>query len=148
MKRLRPGKASRYGLRNYRRKRKHHHEGGDIMLPPGKIPFVMSQDDLCYYPYMDGDGFANRIVIGEDGKPTCQMTLDDGTVTTGDYDLVPILEKFCEHHPDFSYKGATGCSGLHRLRGHPRLPHFFCLHRLRNLRAGPSGGRRGGPVPA
>ena len=91
---------------------------GDIMLPPGKIPFVMSQDDLCYYPYMDGDGFANRIVIGEDGKPTCQITLDDGTVTTGDYDLVPILEKFCEHHPDFSYKGAravlafTGYEGI------------------------------------
>ena len=91
---------------------------GDIMLPPGKIPFVMSQDDLCYYPYMSGDGFADRIVIGEDGKPTCQMVLDDGTVTTGDYDLVPILEKFCEQHPDFSYKGAravlafTGYEGI------------------------------------
>ena len=93
-------------------------KAGDIMLPPDKIPFVMSQDDLCYYPYMDGDGFANRLVIGEDGKPTCQITLDDGTVTTGDYDLVPILEKFCEHHPDFSYKGAravlafTGYEGI------------------------------------
>ena len=93
-------------------------KAGDILLPPGKIPFVMSQDDLCYYPYMDGDGFANRIVIGEDGKPTCQITLDDGTVTTGDYDLVPILEHFCEHHPDFSYKGAravlafTGYEGI------------------------------------
>ena len=93
-------------------------KAGDIMLPPGKIPFVMSQDDLCYYPYMSGDGFADRIVIGEDGKPTCQMTLDDGTVTTGDYDLVPILEKFCEQHPDFSYKGAravlafTGYEGI------------------------------------
>ncbi|MFR5731294.1 MAG: hypothetical protein ACLUD2_04330 [Clostridium sp.] len=93
-------------------------KAGDIMLPPGKIPFVMSQDDLCYYPYMSGDGFADRIVIGEDGKPTCQMVLDDGTVTTGDYDLVPILEKFCEQHPDFSYKGAravlafTGYEGI------------------------------------
>ena len=33
-------------------------------------------------------------------------------------DLVPILEKFCEHHPDFSYKGAravlafTGYEGI------------------------------------
>lgn len=93
-------------------------KAGDIMLPPGKIPFVMSQDDLCYYPYMDGDGFANRIVIGEDGKPTCEMTMDDGSVSTGDYDLVPILEKFCERHPDFSYKGAravlafTGYEGI------------------------------------
>ena len=56
---------------------------GNIMLPEGKKPFVMSQDDVCYYPYMDGDGFANKIVIGEDGKPTCQMTMDDGTVQTG-----------------------------------------------------------------
>ena len=40
---------------------------GTIMLPEGKKPLVMSQDDVCYYPYMDGDGFAKRIVIGEDG---------------------------------------------------------------------------------
>ena len=43
---------------------------GDIMLPEGKKPFVMSQDDVCYYEYMDGDGFASRMIIGEDGKPT------------------------------------------------------------------------------
>ena len=28
---------------------------GSIMLPPGKIPFVLSQDDVSYYHYMDGD---------------------------------------------------------------------------------------------
>ena len=38
------------------------------MLPEGKKPFVMSQDDVCYYEYMDGDGFASRMIIGEDGK--------------------------------------------------------------------------------
>ena len=43
-------------------------KAGDIMLPEGKLPFVMSQDDLCYYPYMDGDGFASRIVIGAERK--------------------------------------------------------------------------------
>lgn len=91
---------------------------GTILLPEGKIPFVMSQDDVCYYPYMDGDGFASRIVIGEDGKPTCEMKLEDGTVTTGSYDLVPILEDFIQEHPDFSYKGAravlafTGYEGI------------------------------------
>ena len=31
---------------------------GEILLPPGKVPFVLSQDDVCYYHYMDGDGFA------------------------------------------------------------------------------------------
>ena len=35
-----------------------HFQEGDIMLPEGKKPFVMSQDDVCYYEYMDGDGFA------------------------------------------------------------------------------------------
>ena len=91
---------------------------GEIYLPEGKKPFVMSQDDVCYYEYMDGDGFASRIVIGADGKPTCERILADGTVVTGDYDLVPILEHFIEEHPDFSYRGAravlafTGYQGI------------------------------------
>lgn len=91
---------------------------GSIMLPPGKKPFVMSQDDVCYYEYMEGDGFASRLVIGEDGKPTCEMVMDDGTVSTGSYDLIPLLEDFIAEHPDFSYKGAraviafTGYQGV------------------------------------
>ena len=50
---------------------------GSIMLPEGKKPFVMSQDDVCYYEYMENDGFASRIVIGDNGKPTCEMKLED-----------------------------------------------------------------------
>lgn len=81
---------------------------GDIMLPKGKKAFVLSQDDLCYYEYMKGDGFARRIIIGSDGDPTCEMSMDDGSTSVGDYDLVPILEHFIKKHPDFSYKGARG----------------------------------------
>ena len=77
----------------------------ELLLPPGKIPFVMSQDDVCFYHYMDGDGFATKIVIGEDGKPTCEYVQEDGTTVTGDYELVPILDRFVEEHPDFSYRG-------------------------------------------
>lgn len=93
-------------------------KAGDIMLPPGKKAFVMSQDDVCYYEYMDGDGFASRIIVGEDGKPTCEMKHEDGSVTVGSYDLVPLLDGFIEEHPDFSYKGAkailafTGYNGI------------------------------------
>ena len=50
---------------------------------PGEKAFVLSQDDVNYYEYMDGDGFASRIVIDEDGKPTCEMILDDGSVVQG-----------------------------------------------------------------
>ena len=85
---------------------------GKIMLPEGKRPFVLSVDDVCYYEYMDGDGFASRIVIGEDGKPTCEMKQDDGSIITGDFDVVPLLDKFIEEHPDFSYHGAKGILAL------------------------------------
>ena len=101
---------------------------GDIMLPPGKKPFVMSQDDVCYYEYMQPDGFATRIVIGEDGYPTCEYVQDDGTVVTGDYDLVPLLERFIQEHPDFSYRGAraalavTGYEGVLGYRSYAGSP--------------------------
>lgn len=80
----------------------------DIMLPPGKEPFVLSQDDVNYYAYMDNDGFADRLVIGEDGIPTCQYTDIDGNVSYGEYDVLPIIDRFLKEHPDFSYRGAKG----------------------------------------
>ncbi|MGP1349936.1 MAG: polysaccharide deacetylase [Stomatobaculum sp.] len=81
---------------------------GDIMLPEGKKAFVLSQDDVNYYEYMDGDGFAKCLIVGEDGKPTNEMLMDDGSVSVGSYDVVPILDDFIEEHPDFSYRGAKG----------------------------------------
>ena len=105
-----------------------HFTYGQIRLPEGKIPFIMSQDDLNYYSYMvgtgsginetpvfadtNGDGFAHKIVIGDDGFPTCEYMDADGTITTGDYDLVPALETFIQSHPDFSYHGARAILGM------------------------------------
>jgi peptidoglycan/xylan/chitin deacetylase (PgdA/CDA1 family) len=83
-------------------------EEGKIYLPKGKKPFVLSQDDVNYYDYMTGDGFASRIVVGEDSKPACEMIEKDGSKVTGSFDLVPILDAFVEEHPDFSYHGARG----------------------------------------
>ncbi len=79
-----------------------------IMLPPGKEPFVLSQDDVNYYEYMDNDGFADRLVIGDDGIPTCQYTDIDGNILYGEYDVLPIIDRFIKEHPDFSYRGAKG----------------------------------------
>lgn len=101
---------------------------GDIRLPAGKKPFLLSQDDLNYYSYMigvgdgknetpifadkSGDGFAHKIVIDENGYPVCEYMDADGNIHVGDYDLVPLLEKFIQEHPDFSYKGARAMLGL------------------------------------
>ncbi len=79
-----------------------------IYLPEGKKPFVLSQDDVNYYAYMDNDGFADRLVIGDDGRPTCQYTDTDGNVSYGEYDVLPIVDNFLLEHPDFSYRGAKG----------------------------------------
>lgn len=97
----------------------------DIYLPEGKTPLVMSQEDVSYYNSLKGDGFASKIVIGEDGAPACEYTDENGNVTTGAFDLVPILENFIKKHPDFSYKGAratlavTGYDGVLGYRTNP-----------------------------
>ena len=90
----------------------------DILLPEGKKALVMSEDDVCYYEYMEGAGFASRMIVGEDGRPTCVYTDSDGNEQTGAFDLVPILDEFIDEHPDFSYQGAkailafTGYNGI------------------------------------
>lgn len=120
-----------------------HFTYGDIRLPEGKQPFIMSQDDLNYYGYMiagedgtgekpiyastAGDGFAHRIVIGEDGYPTCEYMDINGNVTTGDYDLVPVLETFIQQHPDFAYQGARavlGMTGYEGVFGYRTNPYY------------------------
>ena len=85
---------------------------GEILLPPGKVPFVLSQDDVCYYHYMDGDGFAAKLVVDDDGKIRTEYIEDDGSVSVGDYDMVPLIDRFVEEHPDFSYRGAKGIVAL------------------------------------
>lgn len=85
---------------------------GEILLPPGKIPFVLSQDDVCYYHYMDGDGYASRLIVDDEGKVRNEYVEDDGTVSVGDYDMVPLIDRFVEKHPDFSYRGAKGIVAL------------------------------------
>ena len=85
---------------------------GEILLPPGKVPFVLSQDDVCYYHYMDGDGFATKLVVDEDGKIRNEYVNDAGSVSVGDYDMVPLIDRVVEEHPDFSYRGAKGIVAL------------------------------------
>lgn len=84
----------------------------EILLPPGKVPFVLSQDDVCYYHYMDGDGFASKLIVDEEGKVRNEYVEDDGSISVGDYDMVPLIDRFVEEHPDFSYKGAKGIVAL------------------------------------
>lgn len=83
-----------------------------ILLPAGKKAYVLSQDDLSYYHSYDNYGYAAKMIVGEDGKPTCEYIQADGTTVTGAYDVVPLLDQFIEEHPDASYRGAKGIIAL------------------------------------
>ena len=101
-----------------------------VLLPDGKKPVMITETMVNYFGYMidgnedgtpdkDGAGFASRLVVDElTGNIQAEMVNGSGETVRGDYDLVPILEKFIEAHPDFSYRGAratlavTGHEGI------------------------------------
>ena len=83
-----------------------------IYLPKGKTPFVLSQDDVCYYHSQDGDGIATKLVVDDEGKVRNEYVQDDGSTVVGDYDVVPLIDRFVEAHPDFSYHGHKGIVAL------------------------------------
>lgn len=80
----------------------------DIYLPAGKKPLVLSQDDPNYYEFMEGDGFATNLTLNEDGEVKATYKHPDGREEVGDFDMVPIVDRFVQENPDFSYKGSKG----------------------------------------
>ena len=84
-----------------------------LYLPEGKKPLILSYDDTNYYPYMLENGFAYKLVIGDDLKIASWGKDPEGNeVVSRDLDAIPILDKFVEEHPDFSPFGAKGCLSL------------------------------------
>ncbi len=77
-------------------------------FPEGKKPLVFSFDDTCYYSEKMGRGMIDKLVI-IDGKIGTYTKHKDGTVVQGfDEEHIPILDRFVEEHPDFSFNGAKG----------------------------------------
>ena len=106
----------------------------ELLLPEGKKPLVLTQTNVNYNLYLvdsDGDlmadqggcGIGSRLVM-ENGAVTCEYMDAEGNVSTGAYDLIPILDAFVKEHPDFSYHGSkavlaiTGYNGLFGYRTH------------------------------
>lgn len=78
------------------------------LVPQGKIPLVLSVDDVSYYDYMENDGFPKRLILDEHGDVKNLYIDRNGTESIGDYDVMPIVDTFVKEHPDFSLKGAKG----------------------------------------
>ena len=84
-----------------------------LYLPEGKKPLVLSYDDTNYYPYMLENGFAHKLIIGEDLKiASWGRDPQGGEVVSRDLDAILMLDKFVEEHPDFSPFGAKASLSL------------------------------------
>lgn len=77
-------------------------------VPEGKTPMVLSFTEANYYDYQQGDGFAGRLVLDENGNVMNEYTDASGQTLIGAYDVIPIVDEFVEEHPDFSMRGAKG----------------------------------------
>lgn len=80
-----------------------------VRLPEGKIPLVISFDDVNYYEYMKDCGFADKMVLDEYENIANEYIREDGSVfVTTEADGPAILEEYIKEHPDFSYENARG----------------------------------------
>ena len=87
-------------------------------VPAGKKPLILSLDDLSYYNFMKGRGFASKLVLDKDGNVATQVITPEGkTLITRDGDAVPIIDDFVKTHPDFSVNGAKGVIALTGYQG-------------------------------
>lgn len=79
----------------------------ELLLPPGKKPFMLTETHCNYYTYMESShAFATKLLYSKDKGFYNEMTTSTGEVVTGAFDVVPLLEGFIEANPAFSYRGA------------------------------------------
>lgn len=85
----------------------------ELKLPKGKKPLILSIDDMNYYEYMRGHGYADRLVLDQKQHVVSETKDKNGKVTTSETnDIVPILNQFVKDHPDFSLNGQKGVVAL------------------------------------
>jgi len=83
--------------------------GKPFMFPKDKKPLIISVDDVNYYDYMINDGFAEKLVIDDNGiVANLVKTPQNNYVIDYQGDVMPILNAFVEKYPDFSHNGAKG----------------------------------------
>ena len=84
---------------------------GRVLVPPGRKPLVLQEDDVNYYAYFTGRGLADRLVVDPTGRVMAEYADHDGTHVT-DLDVVPLVDQEVARHPEFSADGAKGLLAL------------------------------------
>ena len=87
----------------------------EILLPSGKQPLILSIDDVAY---AYGDGYASQLIVDENGDLTYLVKNPKGEIERmPDGDVMGVVDRFVEKHPDFSYQGHKGTLALTGFQG-------------------------------
>lgn len=86
-----------------------------IMLPEGKIPLILSVDDVAY---AYGSGYAQQLFVDGSGALMYRVNNPSGGVDViPDGDVMGVVDAFVAEHPDFSYQGHKGTIALTGFQG-------------------------------
>jgi hypothetical protein len=102
---------------------------GDVRVPVGRKPLVLSEDDVNYYSYFNGRGLASRLVLAKNGDVLAEAPAPHPHPTIND--VVPLVDRFVARHRQFSVDGAKGVLAL---TGYEGLLGYHHLHRPRQRR--------------
>lgn len=84
----------------------------DLKIPKGKKPIIIFVDDLSYNSYMMGFTSTKLVVDEEDFKIKTLTNFNGKSVLSEDNEVIPIINKFIEENPDFSFNNAKGIISL------------------------------------
>jgi hypothetical protein len=113
----------------------HRAARGDVRVPVGRKPLVLSEDDVNYYAYFAGRGLADRLLLDDQGVVRAEYH-DSTGVHLNDEDVVPLVEEEVARHPEFSADGAKGVlalTGYEGLFGEHNLDDPAARQRVRSL---------------
>ena len=94
----------------------------EILLPAGKMPLILSVDDVAY---AYGDGYARRLFVDDTGALLYEVPNPSGDVDIiADGDVMGVVDAFVAEHPDFSWNGHKGTIALTGFQGAFGYPSY------------------------
>lgn len=94
----------------------------ELLLPEGKIPLILSVDDVAY---AYGPGWARKLFVDEAGALMYEVPNPQGGVdVVPDGDVMGVIDAFVAEHPDFSLSGHKGTIALTGFQGAFGYPDY------------------------